>query len=94
MGNRNRKKPKRKESRVNWIEVLVQFLTGLSTGIILLLSSIISSKGWGASPSHNKSIARMPICVNMDTVIIVIVAITAGFIGRGIYRKRRDGRCQ
>ena len=37
MSNRNRKKPKRKESRVNWIEVLVQFLTGLSTGIILLI---------------------------------------------------------
>ena len=37
MGNMNRKKPKRKESRVNWIEVLVQFLTGLSTGIILLI---------------------------------------------------------
>ena len=27
----------------------------------------------------------------MDTIIIIIIAITAGFIGRAIYRKRRDG---
>lgn len=37
MSNRNRRKPKRKESRVDWIEVAVQFLTGLSTGIILMI---------------------------------------------------------
>lgn len=28
---------KKKKSPVNWIEVLVQFLTGLFTGIILLI---------------------------------------------------------
>lgn len=37
MGNRNRRRPQRRESRVDWIEVMVQFLTGLSTGIILLI---------------------------------------------------------
>lgn len=37
MSNRNRRKPKTEKSRVDWTEVLVQFLTGLLTGIILLI---------------------------------------------------------
>lgn len=37
MSNRNRRKPKTEKSRVNWIEVMVQFLTGLLTGIILMI---------------------------------------------------------
>ena len=41
MSNRNRRKRRTEKSRVDWIEGLVQFLTGLLTGIILLIIDYI-----------------------------------------------------
>ena len=36
-GSSRRKRKRKRKSPVNWIEVAVQFLTGLITGIIILI---------------------------------------------------------